>query len=83
MSEIINDYIDDGVKYFNGNKDEFVKYFKADKKIELLLSQSDIDILVYAINHINWNEYDEANFGGEGIEAACCHLDDFENQITD
>ena len=58
-------------------------YFLANKKIELLLSQSDIDILVYAINHINWNEYDDKNFGGEGIDAACCHLDEFENQIID
>lgn len=58
------------------------EYFIANKKIELYLSQSDIDILVYAINHINWNEYDDKNFGGEGIDAACCHLDDFENQIT-
>ena len=59
------------------------EYFIANKKITLYLSQSDIDILVYAINHINWNEYDEANFGGEGIDAACCHLDEFENLITD
>lgn len=59
------------------------EYFIANKKIELLLSQSDIDILVYAINHINWNEYDDKNFGGEGIDAACCHLDEFENLITD
>ena len=58
-------------------------YFIANKKIELLLSQSDIDILVYAINHINWNEYDDKNFGGEGIDAACCHLDEFEGLITD
>lgn len=59
------------------------EYFIANKKITLYLSQSDIDILVYAINHINWNEYDEANFGGEGIDAACCHLDEFEGLITD
>ena len=59
------------------------EYFIANKKIELLLSQSDIDILVYAINHINWNEYDDKNFGGEGIDAACCHLDEFEGLITD
>ena len=59
------------------------EYFLANKKIELLLSQSDIDILVYAINHINWNEYDDKNFGGESIDAACRHLDEFESLITD
>ena len=59
------------------------EYFIANKKKTLYLSQSDIDILVYAINHINWNEYDYKNFGGEGIDAACCHLDEFEGLITD
>lgn len=59
------------------------EYFIANKKKTLYLSQSDIDILVYAINHINWNEYDDKNFGGEGIDAACCHLDEFESLITD
>lgn len=70
-------------KCFGGDENEFVKYFKANKKVTLLLSQSDIDILVYAINHINWNEYDDENFGGEGIYAACSHLDEFEQQITE
>lgn len=55
-------------------------YFKTEKK-ELLLSQSDIDILVYAINHVDWSEYDADEFGGEGIEAAAMHLDDLEMEL--
>lgn len=61
------------------NTDE-ERLFQSRKK-ELLLSQSDIDILVYAINHVDWSEYDADEFGGEGIEAAAMHLDDLEMEL--
>ncbi len=51
------------------------------QKVELWLSQSDIDIITYAINHINWDEYDANDYDGEDIGAACIHLDDIEDQI--
>ena len=51
--------------------------------VELWLSQSDIDILIYAINHINWDEYDADDYDGESDLSAISHLDDFENQITE
>ena len=57
-------------------------YFKP-KQVTLDLCQCDIDILMYAIYHVDWSEYDDENFGGEGIEAACIHLDDIEHQLED
>ena len=38
---------------------------------------------MYAIYHIDWSEYDDEDFGGEGIEAACIHLYDIEHQLED
>lgn len=57
-------------------------YFKP-KKIELELSQCDVDILLYAMYNIDWSNYNYRKFGGEGIAAACSHLDDVENQLSD
>mgnify|MGYP003292978703 CR=1 FL=1 len=53
------------------------------QKVELWLSQSDIDILIYAINNVNWNDYDADDYDGESDWAAGLHLEDFENQITE
>jgi len=39
-------------------------YFKS-QKVELWLSQSDIDIIKYAINHIAWEDYNADDYDGE------------------
>ena len=57
-------------------------YFKP-KQVELSLSQSDVDILLYAMYNINWKHYKARNYGGEEVAAACVHLDDIENQLSD
>lgn len=55
-------------------------YFKP-KKVELELSQCDVDILLYAMYNIDWSHYKARNYGGEEVAAACVHLDDIENQL--
>ena len=57
-------------------------YFKP-RDIIMSLCQCDIDIFMYAIYHVDWSEYDDEDFGGEGIEAACIHLDDIECQLEE
>lgn len=41
-------------------------YFKP-KQVTLDLCQCDYDILMYAIYHVDWSEYEDENFGGEGV----------------
>lgn len=55
-------------------------YFKP-KEWKLMLSPQDIDIIKYAINHVDWSEYNAKDFGDEGIEAAAMHLDDLEMEL--
>ena len=53
------------------------------KDIKLSVSKCCVDMLVYAMNHIDWSEYDADDFGGEGVGAACGHLDDIECQLIE
>ena len=53
------------------------------QNVELWLSQSDIDILIYAINHIKWDDYEADDYDSESELSAISHLDDFESQITE
>lgn len=57
-------------------------YFKP-KQITLDLCQCDADMLIYAINNVDWSAYNPDNFGGEGVEAACVYFNDIENQLSD
>lgn len=57
-------------------------YFKP-KEVKLSLCKCDIDILLYAIYHVDWSEYDAEDFGGEDEMSAIIHLDDIENQLID
>jgi len=59
------------------------KNYHKPQKVELWLSQSDIDIIVYAINHIAWDDYNADDYDGESEWAAISHLDDFESQISE
>jgi len=59
------------------NKDYFTW-----KNVTFELSPCDADILLYAINHIDWSEYDEEDFGGESVDAACEHLCWFEDTLN-
>ena len=52
------------------------------KKVTFILSPSDADILLYAINHIDWSQYDEEYFGGEDSDAAGVHLCYFEGDLN-
>jgi hypothetical protein len=51
------------------------------RNCNMQLSQCDVDMIVYAFNHIDWSEYNDKNFGGEGIDACGIHLDDIEQQL--
>lgn len=53
------------------------------KDIKLSVSKCCVDMLVYAMNHIDWSEYDADDFGGESGWAACVHLDDIEGQLLE
>lgn len=53
------------------------------RDITLSLCQCDIDILLYAINNVDWSDYDEDDYEGEGVDAACIHLDDIECQLEE
>ena len=56
-------------------------YFKY-KECNLILSQCDIDMINYALNHTDWSEYDPDVFGGEGAEAAAnIHFADILEQL--
>lgn len=58
------------------------KYFSW-KNVTFELSPCDADILLYAINHIDWSQYDEEYFGGEDSGAAGEHLCWFENTLNE
>ena len=53
------------------------------RKFIELIDELDAKILFYAINHVNWNEYNPEEYDGEGIEAAGEHLNDIEYQICE
>ena len=57
-------------------------FYAKDVNIRTRLSQCDVDILLYAINHVDWSEYNAEDYGGESDLAACEHLDDFEYMIA-
>lgn len=54
-----------------------------DRKYIEIQSELDAKILFYAINHVNWNEYNPEEYDGEGIGAACEHLNDIEYRICE
>lgn len=54
-----------------------------DRKYIEIPSELDAKILIYAINHIDWTEYNPEEYDGEGIGAACEHLNDIEYQICE
>ena len=56
--------------------------YKGRKFIELI-DELDAKILFYAINHVNWTEYNPEEHDGESIGAACIHLDDIETQLCE
>lgn len=56
--------------------------YKGRKFIELI-DELDAKILFYAINHVNWNEYNPEEYDGESTEAACEHLNNIEYQICE
>lgn len=47
--------------------------YKGRKFLELI-NELDAKILFYAINHVNWNEYNPEEYDGESIGAACIYL---------
>lgn len=57
-------------------------YFKPNE-VKLDLCKCDIDILLYAIYHVDWSEYDAKDFGGEDVMSAAIHLDDIESQLSE
>ena len=58
------------------------KYFEA-RQVKLWLSESDFDILSYALSNVDWSEYESDRYGGESDDAACIHLDEIEDQIRE
>ena len=54
-----------------------------DRKYIEIPSELDAKILIYAINHIDWTEYDPDEHDGESIGAACEHLNDIEYRICE
>lgn len=58
------------------------EYFKP-REVKLELCQCDVDILLYVMNHIDWSEHVADDYGGEGVDAACIHLDDIENLLIE
>lgn len=57
-------------------------YFET-KFLTVACSQADIDILKYAMSHVDWSDYDADDFGGESIDAACKHLKEIEWQLEE
>ena len=56
------------------------KYF-APERTTLYLCECDKDMLQYALNHVDWSEYSDEDFGGEGVMACGEHFRDILNQI--
>ena len=57
-----------------------IDYFGA-KDYRIQLSQCDIDMLRFALNHIDWTYYDNDDFCGESADAAGIHFDDILTQL--
>ena len=57
-------------------------YFET-KFLTVACSQADIDMLKYAMSHVDWSDYYEDEFGGESTTAAFKHLEDIVWQLED
>lgn len=57
-----------------------IDYFGT-KDYRIQLSQCDIDMLRFALNHIDWTYYDSDDFCGESADAAGIHFDDILTQL--
>ena len=75
--------------FWDGQDDVFIctayfgqtGYFKP-KSVALELSQCDLDMIGYALNHTDWSEYNPEEFGGEDAEvAANIHFVDIMEQL--
>ena len=51
------------------------------KDYRIQLSQCDIDLLRFALNHVDWTYFDSDDFGGESADAAGIHFDDILTQL--
>lgn len=56
------------------------KYFRAEKTT-LYLSECDKDMLQYALSNVDFSDYSDEDFGGEGVMACTEHFRDILNQI--
>lgn len=56
-------------------------YFKPER-ITLYLSECEKDMLAYALNHVDFSEYNAEDYGGESAEvAANIHFNDILQQL--
>ena len=59
------------------NKD----YFKLER-ITLELSECDKDMIQYALNNVDWDDYNDEDYGGESADvAANIHFNDILQQL--
>lgn len=51
--------------------------------IELYLTKYDVDILNYALHHVDWTDYREEDYMGADTKSSCSQLEKIELQIND